>query len=126
MAREYPAAGFALLLIAGILELLVGIPMIFLGTMFSFAASYASHIAGAVVGICFAWFLIMGILIILAAIWVHSGDPKKVHNGGILGLIASILGIGPFFLTLILGVIGGALALSWKPPQRAPIPPPPM
>ncbi len=74
--------------------------------------------------------LIVSILIIIGAIWINSGDPGKVRNGGIMVLISSILSL-PNLLVFILGLIGGILALTWKPSKKKvteaalPAPPPP-
>ena len=71
------------------------------------------------------WFIIAHLIIIIGAFKIKSGDPSSVRTGGILVLIFSILGG-----LNILALIGGILALTWKPPQKAapvkaPAPPPP-
>ncbi len=127
MAENYPTAAFALLLVAGIIELISIIPLAIYGTAMiaGFSTIGLGGIATAIIAVCIVWFLIMGILLILSATWTKTGDKDKVHKGGILGLIAAILGIGPYGLTLILGIIGAVLALTWKPPAPVVAPPPP-
>ncbi|MEM4427768.1 MAG: DUF6114 domain-containing protein [Zestosphaera sp.] len=48
--------------------------------------------------------------------------PGRVKTGSILVLIFSILSLftvgGGFFIGFILGLIGGILGLTWKPPVR--------
>ncbi len=119
MAGDYPVAGFVLALIGGILEIIAGIPLALLGGF----AGFIGGLAAAPVVICLIWPLICGILIIVGAVWMKSGEPDKVKKGGILTLIFAIL--GGFN---ILALIGGILGMIWKPPQRAPpptAPPPP-
>ncbi len=66
------------------------------------------------------WFIIWGVLMILSAQWVKTGDPEKVHKGAVLGLIASILGG-----LNVISLIGAILAFTWKPPAPITQPPPP-
>jgi hypothetical protein len=113
---EKPTAAFALSLIGGIFILLGGI-------VYAAAASAvgilgfglgASVLAG--LGV---FGLICGILTILGAVWINSGEKDKVRNGAILVLIFSILSwIGAaagFFIGFLLGLIGAILGLTWKP-----------
>jgi len=115
MAKDYPTAGYVLALIGGILELIAGIPLAFLGG----AAGIIGGLAAAPLAVCLIWPLICGILIIVGAVWMKSGEPGKVKKGGILALIFAILGGFNIF-----ALIGGILGLVWKPPQRAPPPAP--
>ncbi len=133
MGDEYPSAGYALLLVGGILELVVGIPLIFLYS-YAMIVSYTvtdtmghmtthsatSPLAWVLLSLCFVWFLTWGILMILAARWVKTGDEARVHKGGVLGLISSIFGLN------ILGFIGAILALAWKKKKFPPAPKPPV
>ncbi len=51
---------------------------------------------------------------------VNTGLQSKVRLGGILVLVFSIISIiggGGFILGFILGLVGGILALAWKPRQ---------
>ncbi len=76
-----------------------------------------------VAGLC-GWFIIANIIIIIGALKIKSGEPSSVRTWGIVVLILSIIGGGN-----ILSLVGGILALTWKPPRRieaeAPPPPPP-
>lgn len=65
------------------------------------------------------WYIVAGALLILSAILINTGIPRKVKIGGILAIIFSILSFGNLsFAVLILGLIGGILALTWKPPRK--------
>jgi hypothetical protein len=69
--------------------------------------------------------VVFGILVIVGAVMINSGEPSRVRTGGILALIFSIISLlagGGFFIGFILGLVGGILALTWKP--AAGIPPP--
>jgi hypothetical protein len=78
---------------------------------------------------------IYGILVIVGALLIYTGEMRKVRIGGVMVLTFSILSlfsasIGGALLGFILGLIGGILALTWKP-KEVPIrpvtatPPPP-
>lgn len=79
--------------------------------------------------------LIFGIIIIVGATMINSGDPSRVRTGSIIVLIFSILSLivsgGGFVIGFILALIGSILGLVWKPSEREsyrpsyPPPPPP-
>jgi len=128
---EKPTAAFVLSLIAGILGLIIGIIYAIAFTIVGAGMALIPGMAGlgGMVAILGFWWLIASILMIVGAIWINSGDPGKVRNGGIMVLIFSILSL-PNILVFILGLIGGILALTWKPPKKraaeaAPLAPPP-
>ena len=61
--------------------------------------------------------MVSGIIVLVAAILLRT-KPKDYQTWGILILIFSIIslfGMGGFFIGSIVGIVGGALALSWKP-----------
>lgn len=136
MANESPTAAWILSLIGGILGLILSAfgLMGALATMMT-AASTISHgygmegevmnifglTGGVMIAVC-GWFVIAHLIIIIGAFKIKSGEPSSVRTGGILVLIFSILGG-----LNILALIGGILALVWKPPAsaRQPAPPPP-
>jgi hypothetical protein len=64
--------------------------------------------------------LISGIIVIIGAVMLQS-KPQQYSQWGILILIFSIIsilgGYGLVIAGLILGVIGGIMALTWKPKQ---------
>ncbi len=68
------------------------------------------------------WFigLISGIIIIICALMLSS-QPAEHTTWGTLIIVFSIIsffGMGGFFIGAILGIAGGALALSWRPAPR--------
>ena len=63
--------------------------------------------------------LISGIIVLVSAIMVKR-RPSEYNTWGVLILVFSVLsffGFGGFFIGAILGIVGGALVLSWKPGQ---------
>ncbi|MCL4436373.1 MAG: DUF6114 domain-containing protein [Thaumarchaeota archaeon] len=63
--------------------------------------------------------LVSGILVIIGALMLNT-RPAEHTTWGIIILIFSIislLGMGGFFIGAILGIVGGALALSWRPSE---------
>ncbi len=121
---EEPTAAWILSLIGGILGLIGSLYIAVAGT-----ALLAVLGPLAALSIIFWWFVIAHIIILVGAFQIKSGEPSKVRTWGILVLIFSIL--GGFN---ILSLIGGILALTWKPskpaaapaPAEAPATPPPV
>jgi len=62
--------------------------------------------------------LISGIIVVISSIMLNS-EPENHVKWGTLILIFSVLsifgGMGGYGIGLILGVIGGLLAITWKP-----------
>jgi hypothetical protein len=120
MPEEKPTAAFIVSLLAGIFILINGI-LIMIASAFIFVIP----IAGVFVALFGIGELIFGLIVMFGAIMINSDDPSKVRTGGIIVLIFSIISIiagGGFVIGLILGLIGGILALTWKPSTQ--IPPP--
>jgi len=70
--------------------------------------------------------LICGIIVLTAGILLYA-LPKYHVIWGVLGVIFalfSILSLGGLFVGMILGIIGGAMGITWKPaPPQIPTPP---
>ena len=61
--------------------------------------------------------LIAGIVVLVGAVMIYA-RPRTTSTWGLLVLVFSILsflGMGGFFIGAILGIVGGALAMVWKP-----------
>ncbi len=61
--------------------------------------------------------VVSGIVVLIGALMLYS-RPKQVHMWGTLVLIFSIISLvsmGGFIIGAILGIVGGALAIAWKP-----------
>ncbi|MFX0202705.1 MAG: DUF6114 domain-containing protein, partial [Candidatus Hodarchaeota archaeon] len=58
-----------------------------------------------------------GVIVLLSAVMLYR-NPMSKTTWGVLILIFSILSVvggGGFLVGMILGIIGGALGLAWKP-----------
>jgi hypothetical protein len=127
---ERPTAAFVLSLIGGIFILLGGGMMSMLGYGFrGMMSSYSrwgygmmrpgSGMMGLAFGIMGILGLVFGVIVIISAIMLNS-KPQEHTTWGTLIVIFSVLSIvgsamGGFGIGLILGLIGGVLAITWKP-----------
>ena len=96
--------------------------MLFVGVVVSIPAVYervpffGSFMAGLGAGA-----VAMGVVVLVGTFLINSGDESKVKTGSVLVLVFSVLSIlmgGGFLVGFILGIVGGALGLSWKPSAR--------
>ena len=111
---EKPTAAFALSLIGGILGLLGGIAFLAFFAAWSWLFGFLGLGGiGAMIG---AYFLVIGLITLIGAIMMYN-NPSSTHTWGIVILILSIITANIF------GLIGGILALVWKPSGGAPPPP---
>jgi hypothetical protein len=118
--EEKPTAAFTVSLLAGIFILINGILIMAASATPAIGITKINFVALFGIGE-----LIFGLIVMFGAIMINSDDPSKVRTGGIIVLIFSIISIiagGGFLIGLILGLIGGILALTWKPSTQ--IPPP--
>ena len=118
-SSEKPTAAYALSLIAGVLILLNGAVIGFVPGLIA-AIPGASAVPGFVGGILWTVsivILVFGVIVLLSAVMLYQ-NPMRKTTWGVLILLFSILSIvggGGFLVGTILGIIGGALALAWKP-----------
>jgi hypothetical protein len=130
---EKPTAAFFLSLVGGIFILLGGGvmstlgPFWFRGMMGGYGGmmGYRSGGYGMMGGLGFGMFgvlgLIFGVIVIISAFMLNS-KPSEHSTWGTLIVIFSVLSIfgsamGGFGVGLILGLIGGILGITWKPPE---------
>ena len=124
MAKEKPTTAYILSLIAGILMVLGGGMGGMMGGMYEGGRGMMGGYnmmgyPGGGYGMGFSIIgLILGLVVIFGAIMLDS-KPKEHKTWGTIILIFSILsifgGMGGFGIGMILGIIGGALAISWSP-----------
>ncbi len=127
MAREKPTVAFILSLIGGIIILLTA--LLVLASSFVIREEELKRLLPveidvenlrSIVQIAGLVGIVSGILVIVGAIMINSGKLRRVKIGGIIAIIFSIASIfagGGLFIGLILGLIGGILALIWKPKE---------
>jgi hypothetical protein len=132
---ERPTAAFFLSLAGGVFILLGGLmsmfgPLGFGGMMYGFRGmmgyGYSSYGYGMMGGFGLGMFgilgLIFGVIVIISAFMLNS-KPREHSTWGTLIIIFSVLSIlgsarGGFGVGLILGIIGGILGITWKPPEE--------
>jgi len=130
---ERPTAAFLLSLVGGIFILLGGGVMSMFGPFglggmmggYRGMMGYRYSGYGMMGGLGFGMFgilgLIFGVIVIISAFMLNS-KPHEHSTWGTLIVIFSVLSIfgsamGGFGIGLILGLIGGILAITWKPPE---------
>ena len=105
-----PTAAYVLSLIGGILGLIIGFILIVIFVSLGFFIYDVGIVIYFGIGI---WCIISSIIVIVAASKLNS-EPMEHTKWGVLILIFSIIGIGS-----LLGLIGGILALAYKPEMVA-------
>lgn len=112
---EKPTAAMVLSIIGGVFILLGGLAEIAVGSVIS---SLTLGVGGGVVIGLGALGLVLGILILVFGILVHS-HPEQHTLYGVLIVVFSIVSlvsfVGGFVIGFILALIGGILALTFKP-----------
>lgn len=65
--------------------------------------------------------LLSGIFVIVGAIMLNSRPAERLTWGTLILVfsVISFLGMGGFYIGALLGIAGGAIALSWKPTAKA-------
>jgi hypothetical protein len=122
---ERPTAAFVLSLLGGIF-ILLGRGVMSMFAPFGFRGMMGGYQGwGMMRGLGFGMFgvlgLIFGAIVIISAFMLNS-KPQEHTTWGTLIVIFSVLSIfggamGGFGLGLILGLVGGVLAITWKPTQ---------
>ena len=128
--EKKPMVPFALSLIAGILTLIGGLTVAYVGLWrfefmgrmmrgYGYAFAAGPGYFSPFISLAGMLGVIFGLVVIASAIMLNW-RPNQHTTWGILILVFSILGIfgglGGYLVGLILGIVGGALAIQWKPP----------
>lgn len=63
--------------------------------------------------------LVAGVLVLVGAVMLYSQHQETVAWGVIILVfsVLSLFGMGGFLAGAVLGIVGGALALGWRPGQ---------
>ncbi len=117
-APPYPRTAYLLSLIGGILIVLYA--LLEVAEAIAFRSEIESLLPGAarlLVGLGSIG-VISGVIVVIGAIQL-KGNPSSAKTWGILILVFSLVsfvGGGGLFVGLLLGLIGGIMALTWTPP----------
>jgi hypothetical protein len=113
--REKPTAAMVLSLIGGIFILLGGLTGVWLGSVIS---ALTFGLGGGTITILGAIGVIIGILTILFAVMLTMHPENHTMYGALIvvfSIISWITAFGGFFIGFLLALIGGILALTFKP-----------
>ena len=130
-ATGYPTTASIISLIGGIIITLGGVLFVAVSAFILPSLNYgnlvipqnlpASAIPGFVsgfVGMIGIFGLVSGVIVLLSSVMLLTGKGQR-RTWSVLILVFSILslfGLGGFLVGAVLGIVGGALALQWKPP----------
>ncbi|MEM4481775.1 MAG: hypothetical protein QXV04_03540, partial [Desulfurococcaceae archaeon] len=122
---EKPLAAFILILISGVMMVVSSILFMIGASLFiQIPRFFPRLIASLALVIGFAGG-ILGILILLGAFMINTGNPNKVRTWSIIVLVACVLSIlppinvstlfGGIFIGFTFGIVGAILGLTWRP-----------
>ena len=126
----YPTAASILALAGGIIITLGGILFVAVSAFVLPNITYAnvhtppnlpaSSIPGLVsgfVGLMGAFGLVSGAIVLVSSVMLltHSGRPRTWSVLILVFSMLSLIGLGGFLVGAVLGIVGGALVLRWKP-----------
>lgn len=130
---RYPKAASILALVGGILIILGGVLLLAVSSFILPNLDYINvntppHLTSAsipgivsgIVGVMGLLGLVSGVIVLVSAVMLLT-NPSQRRTWGVLILIFSImsfLGLGGFIVGAILGIAGGILTLTWKPPTQ--------
>jgi len=126
---DKPTAAMVLSLIGGLFVIFGGAALAFAGSIIgSFNVTGAASASNTVLALGVVG-VIMGIIMVVGGFMMYS-KPTSAKMWGVIVLILSIISwvtaIGGFFIGFLLGLIGGILALTFKPSMTPGAMPPPM
>ena len=127
----YPTIATILALLGGTLILLTGVMFVAASVFVLPTLSYAnlnvpaglpaSSLPGLIsgfVGVIGAFGLVSGAIVLLSSVMIlaNSGQRRTWSVLILVFSVVSFLGFGGFIVGAVLGIVGGALALRWRPP----------
>jgi len=130
-AMEYPRTASIISLVGGIIITLGGVLFVAvsafvlpnisytnLNTPANLPASAVPGLVSGFVGLMGAFGLVTGAIVLVSSVMLMT-NRGQVRTWSVLILVFSMLsfvGMGGFVVGAVLGIIGGALVLKWKPP----------
>ena len=126
---DKPTAAMVLSLIGGLFVIFGGAALAFVGSLIGSlnvtgaGSASSTALALGIVGV------VMGLIMVVGGFMMYS-KPTSTKMWGVIVLILAIISwvtaIGGFFIGFLLGLIGGILALTFKPSMAPGAMPPPM
>lgn len=133
--NENPTIAFVLSLIGGILILVSGIMLLALGTFVGgmMGRFYGGMMGGypGVGGYFASMMAVLGVggiicgIIVLIGAYLLNSNPASHATWGAFILVFSVLSLfegGGYIIGAILGIVGGILGITWKPPAETVVP----
>ena len=125
-ATSIAVAGGAIILLSGVLFLAVSafvLPNLnysSLNTPPNLSPAMIPALVSGFVGIMGAFVLISGAIVLIASLMLltNSGQPRTWSVLILVFSILSFVGFGGFVVGAVLGIVGGAMVLRWKPPAQ--------
>ena len=130
VAPEYPRTGSIIALAGGLIITLSGLlfvaasafilPNVSYGNLnvpHGFSASSIPGLVSGIVGLMGAFGLVSGAVVLVSSTMLLTGSGQP-RTWSVLILVFSVLsffGMGGFVVGAVLGIVGGALVLKWKP-----------
>ncbi len=127
---EYPRTESALALIGGVIITLSGVMFLAVSALVlphlnytnltsppNLPASSIPSLVSGMVGIMGAFGLVSGIIVLVSSVMLLTNVGQR-RTWSILILVFSVLsfiGMGGFLIGAVLGIVGGALVLRWRP-----------
>jgi hypothetical protein len=126
---DKPTAAMVLSLIGGLFVIFGGAALAFAGSLIgSFNLTGAASASQTVLALGIVG-VIMGLIMVVGGFMLYS-KPTTAKMWGVIVLVLSIISwvtaLGGFFIGFLLGLIGGILALTFKPTMAPGAMPPPM
>jgi hypothetical protein len=126
---DKPTAAMVLSLIGGIFVIIGGAFLAFAGSLIGSLSVTGASAASDTVLILGIVGVVIGIIMVVGGFMMYS-NPTSTKMWGVIVLILAIVSwvtsVGGFFIGFLLGLIGGILALTFKPTMAPGAMPPPM
>lgn len=120
-----PTTAYTLSLIGGLIIIVGGLFSFFCygnsGVLYGMMSGTYSYMSGFWLALPLLS-IASGVIVTIGAIMLNS-RPRERMTWGIIVLafaVASFVGMGGFLIGALLSIIGGALAINWKPPVETP------
>lgn len=128
-SAEYPRTASIIALAGGLIITLSGVLFVAVSALVlpnieyvnvpqGLPASAIPHIISGFVGLMGIFGLVSGTIVLVSSVMLltNSGQPRTWSVLILVFSVLSLVGMGGFVVGAVLGLVGGALVLKWKPP----------